>query len=81
MASAGLPKDDYQPSPEVKKTLEQVVGRIIDRSLDGDSKVETRLGVLIEYGRAAREINRAHPEVPFRTAFKLVATSAVHAVT
>lgn len=81
MASAKLPQDDYQPSPAVNATLHEVVGRIIDRSLDGSSRVETRLGVLMEYGHAAKALHRQHPEVPFRTAFKLVCASAVHAIT
>jgi hypothetical protein len=77
--TAILPKD-YQPTPAVDQTLHEVVGRIIDRNLDGSSRVETRLGVLMEYGHAAKELRRAHPEVPFRTAFHLVCTSAVHAI-
>lgn len=79
MSTAILPQD-YQPSPAVDKTLHEVVGRIIDRSLDGSSKVETRLGVMMEYGHAAKTLCRQHPEVPFRTAFKLVYASAVHAI-
>ncbi len=81
MGSAKLSQDEYVPSPAVDKTLHEVVGGLIDRNLDGRSKVETRLGVMMEYGHAAKALRRQHPEVPFRTAFKLVAASAVHAIT
>ncbi|MBP7253597.1 MAG: hypothetical protein KBA75_08950 [Alphaproteobacteria bacterium] len=79
MGTAVLPQD-YQPNPAVNETLHRVVDRIIDRNLDGSSQVVTRLGVLMEYGHAAKELHRVHPEVPFRTAFHLVCNSAIHAI-